>query len=61
VLGWVVDENRAANNARILGVARKTVGNHVEHLRAKLHAENHALRANLCPRLRLPARRQRET
>lgn len=65
VLGWVADEKCAADIARILGVAQKTEGNHVEHLRAKLHAENRTAAASIArepmPQLRASADRRRET
>ena len=40
VLRWVAHGKRDADIARILGIATKTVGKHIEHLLAKLHAEN---------------------
>jgi len=40
VLTWVAHGKRDADIARILGIAPKTVGKHIEHLLAKLHAEN---------------------
>jgi DNA-binding CsgD family transcriptional regulator len=40
VLNWVAHGKRDADIAKILGIAPKTVGKHIEHLLAKLHAEN---------------------
>lgn len=40
VLAWVAQGKRNADIAAILGISAKTVGKHVEHLLAKLHAEN---------------------
>ncbi len=47
VLGWVAHGKRDADIAKILGIAPKTVGKHVEHLLAKLHAENRTAAASL--------------
>jgi DNA-binding CsgD family transcriptional regulator len=40
VLGWVAQGKRDADIATILGISPKTVGKHLEHLLAKLDAEN---------------------
>lgn len=47
VLGWVAHGKRDADIAKILGIATKTVGKHVEHLLAKLHAENRTAAVSL--------------
>ena len=39
VLGWVAHGKRDAEIAAILGISRKTVGKHLEHLLSKLHVE----------------------
>jgi DNA-binding CsgD family transcriptional regulator len=39
VLGWVAQGKRDAEIAAILGISKKTVSKHVEHLLAKLGAE----------------------
>jgi DNA-binding CsgD family transcriptional regulator len=39
VLAWVAHGKRDAEIARVLGIARKTVSKHLEHLLTKLHAE----------------------
>jgi len=53
VLAWVACGKRDAEIARILGIAPKTVGKHLEHLLAKLHVENRtAAVSNAIDRLR---------
>lgn len=47
VLGWIAHGKRDADIAKILGIATKTVGKHVEHLLVKLHAENRTAAASL--------------
>ncbi len=39
VIGWIAHGKRDAEIAGILGVSKKTVGKHIEHLFAKLHVE----------------------
>lgn len=51
VLGWVADGKRDADIARILGIAPKTVGKHIEHVLAKLHAENRTAAASIAREL----------
>ena len=47
VLGWIAHGKRDADIAKILGIATKTVGKHIEHLLVKLHAENRTAAASL--------------
>jgi len=43
VLAWVNQGKRGAEIAAILGIVRKTVGKHVEHLLAKRPVAAHGL------------------
>lgn len=47
VLGWVAHGKRDIDIARILGISPRTVGKHIEHLLAKLHAENRTAAVSL--------------
>lgn len=47
VLCWVAHGKRDADIAKILGISPKTVGKHLEHLLAKLHAENRTAAVSL--------------
>lgn len=58
VLSWVAHGKRDADIAKILGVAPKTVSKHVEHLLAKLHAENRTAAVSVA-REQLRPRRKR--
>ena len=58
VLSWIAHGKRDADIAKILGIATRTVGKHIEHLLAKLHAENRTAAVSLA-RERLHGMRKR--
>jgi DNA-binding CsgD family transcriptional regulator len=47
VLGWVAHGKRDAEIGAILGISKKTVSKHVEHLLSKLHAETRTAAVNV--------------
>ena len=46
MLGWIAQGKRDAEIAAILGIAKRTVSKHTEHLLAKLHAETRTAAVN---------------